>query len=294
MKNLSKYSKKIRGTKKEKIIIMNEIIAKRLWLVVLVFIAIFFTSYFFNAKPYAEKYATKIAEAKSLLTDDYSKEVFDGLIQYNIDKTPLKQELMDVFPENYCPNVPLKEGDVMINGGISSDLSLTFKVAETVGPNGEIIGFDPNNKIIEQINKEIDESGFKNIKTYAVGLWDKKCYKDLYIKDDVDASLIFRKNDGSYLPAQLVALDKFIVQENIKKIDFITLDVEGAEMEALKGAETILFTQKPNLAISIHHKPTDAFEIINYLNKFEYKFWLGYHSSTNKNEINVILYATAK
>ena len=49
--------------------------------------------------------------------------------------------------------LPVKEGDVMINGGISSDLSLTFKVAETVGPNGEIIGFDPNVKIIDKINK---------------------------------------------------------------------------------------------------------------------------------------------
>lgn len=256
----------------------------------------FFIFHFLNIKPYDVKYANKISYAKSLLTDDYSKEVFDGLIKYNIDKTPMNEALIDKFPENYCPNVPLKAGDIMINGGISSDLSLTFKVAETVGAQGEIIGFDPNIKIIEQINKEIEQSGFKNIKTYAVGLWNKNCYKDLYIKDDIDASLVYRKNDGSYLPATLVALDKFIVKENIKRIDFITLDVEGAEMQALKGAETILFTQKPNLAISIHHRPTDAFEIIEYLNKLNcgYKFWLGYHSPYSKNEVNVILYATAK
>ena len=275
---------------------MNEVIAKRLWILFIIVIVGFFVSHFLNAKPYDEKYAPKIEAAKSLLTDDYSKAVLDSLVKYNTDRTPMDETLVDKFPENYCPQVPLKEGDVMINGGISSDLSLTFKVAETVGPNGEIIGFDPNVKIIDKINKDIEESGFKNIKTYAVGLWNKNCYKDLYVRDDIDASLVTRRSDSSYIPATLVTLDKFIVKENINKIDFITLDVEGAELEALKGAETILFTQKPNLAISIHHKATDAFEIIEYLNGLNcgYKFWIGYHGPYSKSDVNVILYATAK
>lgn len=275
---------------------MNEVIAKRLWILFIIVILGFFVAHFLNAKPYDEKYAPKIEAARSLLTDDYSKAVFDNLIKFNTDKTPMDESLIDKFPENYCPEVPLKEGDTMINGGISKDLTLTFQVAETVGPNGRIIGFDPNVKIIHQINKEIEESGFKNIKTYAVGLWDKKCYKDLYIRDDIDASLVTRRSDSTYVPATLVPLDKFIVQENINKIDFITLDVEGAEMEALKGSATILFTQKPNLAISIHHKTTDAFEIINYLNSLNcgYKYWLGYHGPYSKTDVNVILYATAK
>lgn len=275
---------------------MNEVIAKRLWILFIIVILGFFVSHFLNAKPYDEKYAPKIEAARSLLTDDYSKVVFDKLIQYNIDKTPMDESLIDKFPENYCPEVPLKEGDVMINGGISTDLTLTFKTAETVGPYGKIIGFDPNIKIIEQINKEIKDSGYTNIVTYAVGLWNKNCYKDLYVRDDIDASLVYRRSDSSYVPATLVALDKFIVKENINKIDFITLDVEGAEMEALKGAETILFTQRPNLAISIHHKTTDAFEIINYLNSLNcgYKFWIGYHGPYSKTAVNVILYATAK
>ena len=77
---------------------------------------------------------------------------------------------------------------------------------------------------------------------------------------------------------------------------FLKMDVEGAEMEALKGSATILFTQKPNLAISIHHKTTDAFEIINYLNSLNcgYKFRIGYHGPYSKTDVNVILYATAK
>lgn len=275
---------------------MNETIVKRLWIFFIICLIAFFAVSINNTKPYEQRYAAQISAARELLTDDYSRDVFDGLVKYNASRTPMDKALLDKFPENFSPNAPLKAGDTIINGGISSDLSLTFKMAETVGTKGEVIGFDPNVRIMEQIKKEIKESGFTNIKTYAVGLWNKNCHKELYFQDDVDASLVYRKNEGFYLPATLVALDKFVVKENIQKVDFITLDVEGAELQALQGAETIMFTQKPNLAITLHHRPTDAFEIINYLNKLNcgYKFWLGYHTPTNNDPVNVLLYASAK
>ncbi|MCR5261289.1 MAG: FkbM family methyltransferase [Candidatus Gastranaerophilales bacterium] len=275
---------------------MDEKFVKKFWIFVLILLIALCYVGMNNMKNYAEKYKSQLEAAKSLLTDDYSREVFDELVAYNDSRTPMKEESIDKFHENYCPNVPLNKGDIMINGGISTDLTLTFKVAETVGEKGLIIGFDPNVRIIEQIEKEVAESGFKNIKTYPYGLWNKNCHKDLYFQDDTDASLIFRKSEGLYLPATLVKLDDFVVKENIPVVNFITLDVEGAEMQALQGSETILLKDKPNLAISIHHRPTDAFEIINYLNGLNvgYKFWLGYHGPYSDKTVNVLLYATAK
>jgi FkbM family methyltransferase len=149
---------------------------------------------------------------------------------------------------------------------------------------------------MDKINEEIKNSNFKNIKTYSYGLWNKNCHKDLFFNDNSDASLVYRKEEGFYLPATLVKLDNFTVKEGIKKVDYISLDVEGAELQALQGAETIIVSQKPNLAISIHHRNTDAFEIINYINSLNcgYKFWLGYHSPYSKTQVNVIMYATVK
>lgn len=275
---------------------MDEKFVKKFWiLVVIVLVGLCFIG-LNNMKNYADKYKTQIEAARNLLTDDYSKEIFDELIAYNDNRTPMKEENIDKFPENFCPEVPMKKGDVMINGGISSDLSLSFKMAEAVGENGLVIGFDPNVRILEQIKKEIEESGYKNIKTYPFGLWNKNCHKDLYFQDDTDASLIYRKNEGLYLPATLVKLDDFVVKEGVNAVNFITLDVEGAEVQALQGAETILLSQKPNLAIAIHHRPTDAFEVINYINGLNlgYKFWIGYHGPYSDKDINVILYATVK
>ncbi len=275
---------------------MNDKTVKKVWVFFVICLVVCLAICINDTKPYLERYNKEITAAKSLLTDDYSKEIFDELTMFNANKTPMKKENMDKFPENYCPNVPLKKGDVIINGGISSDLTLSFKMAESVGENGLVIGFDPNVRILAKINEDIKKSGYTNIKPYSYGLWDKNCHKELYFQDNADASLIYRKDEGLFLPATLVKLDDFVVKEGVKTVNFITLDVEGAEMNALKGAETILLTQKPNLAISIHHRPTDLFEIINYLNSLNcgYKFWLGYHAPYSVNSVNVLLYATVK
>lgn len=60
---------------------------------------------------------------------------------------------------------------------------------------------------------------------------------------------------------------------------FIKMDIEGAEMQALKGAEQILMYSKPRLAICTYHRQNDAKEISSYL------IGLGYSLSFTKGYI---------
>ena len=54
------------------------------------------------------------------------------------------------------------------------------------------------------------------------------------------------------------------------------MDVEGAELMALKGAEQIIKTHKPKLAICVYHKDEDIIEIPRYLKSLrqDYSFYL--------------------
>ena len=64
---------------------------------------------------------------------------------------------------------------------------------------------------------------------------------------------------------ETISIDEFVAEKNISKIDFIKLDVEGAEVEALKGAMKTMLRDRPQMAVSIYHKPEHLYEIPLYL-----------------------------
>lgn len=74
--------------------------------------------------------------------------------------------------------------------------------------------------------------------------------------------------------AKLVMLDKYVADNNLTNIGLIKMDIEGAEMAALKGSEQAIRKHRPTLVISIYHSPEDFFDIKPMLESWDlgYKF----------------------
>lgn len=75
----------------------------------------------------------------------------------------------------------------------------------------------------------------------------------------------------------IYALDSYL--EN-SEVTFIKADIEGDEMQMLRGAQNIIKNQKPRLAICIYHKPQDYYEIPNFIKSLvpEYKMAIRHHA----------------
>ena len=73
--------------------------------------------------------------------------------------------------------------------------------------------------------------------------------------------------------------------------DFINMDVEGAELEALMGAETLIRESRPDLAICVYHSPAHVWEIPLFINSLGlgYEFYLRNYTSYSS---ETVLYAT--
>jgi FkbM family methyltransferase len=74
------------------------------------------------------------------------------------------------------------------------------------------------------------------------------------------ATSIFGQGGGG-ARVQTVTLDDYVVRLNLDRVDFIKMDIEGAEVLALKGAAQTIAHFKPRLAICLYHKWDDAFTI---------------------------------
>ena len=77
----------------------------------------------------------------------------------------------------------------------------------------------------------------------------------------------------------VITMDKFCEERNISP-DFIKMDIEGAELSALRGGINTIKKCRPQLAISIYHSSEDFINIPLYLkeNLENYKFRLGHYS----------------
>ena len=88
-----------------------------------------------------------------------------------------------------------------------------------------------------------------------------------------------------------VRLDDVVPRD--EKIDFIKMDVEGAELSVLRGAKTVIEANKPVLAISLYHNWDDLWTIPNYFHDVHkgYDLLIRQHM---KNSFDLVLYAVPR
>ena len=79
---------------------------------------------------------------------------------------------------------------------------------------------------------------------------------------------------------RILSLDEANI--NVRGKLFIKMDIEGAELDALKGGRKLIYENRPYLAICLYHRKNDIIDIPLYLNSFleNYDFYLegGYHT----------------
>ena len=82
------------------------------------------------------------------------------------------------------------------------------------------------------------------------------------------------KNPHGNLKAKFIDLDTYIARKNLPRVDYIKLDIEGAELEMLHGAAKTITRCKPKMAVSAYHKPEDLWSLATYIKSLrpDYEF----------------------
>lgn len=135
----------------------------------------------------------------------------------------------------------IKEGDTVIDIGANIGY-YTLKFAKKVGENGKVYAFEPDPKNFEILKKNVDLNGYKNIYLFQVALSNRIGDDLLFLNDENhgDHQLYRSEETRKQVKVKTETLDKFVENEIIKKIDFIKMDIQGGEFNALMGMKRTL------------------------------------------------------
>lgn len=176
--------------------------------------------------------------------------------------------------------VRARPGDYVIDGGgCWGDTALFF--AHEVGERGKVFSFEfmPANIEIPQRNVNLNP-GLKNrIQEVPKALWRTSGEKLAYQAFGPATTLMSgdQLNRITTLPeVETISIDDFVREERLPHVDFVKMDIEGAELDALRGAEQTVRAFRPNLAIAIYHRDADFVDIPRYLRNLDlgYRFYL--------------------
>lgn len=179
----------------------------------------------------------------------------------------IRREGFDISP---------RDGDVVLDcGACIGEVSLLF--AGLVGTTGSVHLFDPMQLHARFCQLQADwnpaYAGVVHVNALAVGDSTHDATVPQVANDRISPAAISTDDFAC------TTIDDY-ARSGLQRIDFIKMDIEGAEMAALAGAADAIREFKPRLAISGYHKPQDLWEIPQRIRDLNpgYRLAFGHHT----------------
>jgi FkbM family methyltransferase len=157
----------------------------------------------------------------------------------------------------------IKRGDVVLDCG--ANIGVFTREALNAGAS-KVIAIEPAPENLECLRRNFAaeiQSG--KVVIYPKGVWDKDDLLELHIHHDNAAadSFVIESKDSKKesLKVPLTTIDKMIDELKLDRVNFIKMDIEGAEVKALTGARATLARYHPKLSISVYHAPDHPVEV---------------------------------
>ncbi len=197
---------------------------------------------------------------------------------------------LQYFDEDIVPRHTKGKKEVFVDGGSMNLYSSAQFMRWCDYECDKVVAFEPDRRCVKICEDVLEKMPRLREVTQLVpkGLWSSETE---LVFNEVDnygsSSFITRKGDGNEQVIPTASIDE-IMDGGL--VTFIKMDIEGAELEALKGAEETIKRYHPTLALSIYHKPEDIVELPRFIKSLvpEYKLYLrNYHLD----QTETVLYA---
>lgn len=170
----------------------------------------------------------------------------------------------------------VKKGDNVIDIGANIGY-YTLLLSKLVGENGHVFAFEPEPNNFELLRKNVEVNGYKNVTLVqkAVSYKSEKCKLYLHGSNNIGNNTIYYYEGRKCIEIETITLDEYLKN---KKIDFIKIDVDGAEGGVIKGMAELLKQDNLKIITEFYPKGFNEFgikgdEYFNILQKNGFKMY---------------------
>lgn len=190
--------------------------------------------------------------------------------------------------------IEAEPGDVVLDcGGCFGDTALYF--ADRVGPDGQVFSFEfmPGNLALWRRNVNLNPPLAPRIHLVEAPVWSQSG-EELVITGSGPGTKVVRANAASEgTRIATLSIDDLVEERGLDRVDFIKMDIEGAELEALKGATETLRRFRPKLAITVYHALEDYWTIPQFLDSLDLGYTFHFRHFTILEEETVLFASTS-
>lgn len=230
------------------------------------------------------EHAQELKTVYDSLEDDRSRFVYETIIKYRIEHnwSDLKKSRHGDSPCNqyFVPELQFSDHEIIVDCGAFTGDTVKF-FYENI-PGCSVIALEPDERNFNLLKK----LKLEKLKLIKCGAWSEDTI--LRFSDNGGGTISGAVDSSGNTEIEVRALDHL---PECQSVTYIKMDIEGSELEALKGAEKIIREKRPKLAISIYHRPEDLFKIPLYVKELnpDYKLFVHHHDTCRP--YDTVLYA---
>lgn len=230
------------------------------------------------------KQIEEIQKVYDKLADQESKHYYINFLKACLTRNPFfyKDNPRSVAPYEYetdLAKLGLQGGEVILDcGAFNGDTAKLFR--KKTNGNCEIYCFEPVEENYNELSEWVKCENIRQVHAIRAGVGKEKHTDKVYSTEakTMRGTVGTRRCNGSNPVISEIQVDSLDNMLKEKKVDYIKMDIEGAEMDALRGAKKVIARNHPQMLISAYHKITDMWEIPEIVLNIhpDYKVFLGH------------------
>jgi len=239
--------------------------------------------------PYrGEKYFSALLNKLKLSSQTFLKKLHNGQLIRLVPQDHIQKQILwyGFYEKNYILLWEKLIKDDSIVFDIGANIGYYSIVAANKAKHGEVHAFEPISSTFHALQQNIILNNLKNVIVNQNGVSNAPGIYDYYISSTDNSGMSGMQPSenfsGHIEKIQTITIDQYSTDRNLSSVDFVKIDIEGNELNALMGMKNTLTKFKPVLFIEIlnehltnYHATAD--DVFEYLNP------MGYQSYSAKN-----------